>query len=310
MRPDVTSVPMTAFCMVITPFKEDRSLDEDAMRAHLQRVVDGRNGIYLGSPGAGEGHMLTVEEYRRIFQIGVEVGKGKVPVYANIRESRSAEQVIELAREAIGAGVDAIQLYGLSPGQVMILSAAEVEAYYRQLLEEIDHPVVLSTSPEASKGPAGPDLLQRLCRDFPQIVAVNNMVMTGDQYMEYRDSVPPHIPMYGSFFAFGHWLTLGANGYVTAEGNVMPRTTHKVIESFQAGDWETFREATLMLHRFSVITREFFPATARPTKMALRVLGLGNGVMRPPYLLPPEADFQRMAAALDKLGVREYEGLA
>src|ERR1700748_1518307 len=105
-----------------TPFHEDGSVDDDAMRAHLQRLVDAGNGIYLGSPGGGEGQMLSVAEHRQIYDIGVAVARGKVPWSATPRESRSAAEVYEIAKEAAAAGVDAIQLYGLSPGQVMIPS--------------------------------------------------------------------------------------------------------------------------------------------------------------------------------------------
>ena len=79
------------FCMSATPFKEDGSLDEEGLRVHLRRLVAAGNGVYLGSGGAGEGHVLTVPELRRIYDIGVEECKGKVPTYANPREPRSVQ---------------------------------------------------------------------------------------------------------------------------------------------------------------------------------------------------------------------------
>src|ERR1700682_4135083 len=102
---------LTMFTMALTPFADDGSLDEPAMRQHLQRLVDARNGIYLLSGGAGEGHVLTPVEARRVCELGVEIGQGKVPVYANPRESRTALDVLVYAREAAAAGVDVIQFY-------------------------------------------------------------------------------------------------------------------------------------------------------------------------------------------------------
>ena len=51
--------------MCVTPFDERGRLDEDA----LARIVDGlaseEVGIYLGSYGTGEGHLLRPREVRR-----------------------------------------------------------------------------------------------------------------------------------------------------------------------------------------------------------------------------------------------------
>src|ERR1700680_2792220 len=104
------------FTMTLTPWNADGSLDEAGLRVHLQRLVDGNNGIYLLSGGTGEGHVLTPNEARRICEVGVEVAKGKVPLYANPRESRSAADVLAYSREAVAAGVDVVQFYQLDGG--------------------------------------------------------------------------------------------------------------------------------------------------------------------------------------------------
>ncbi len=101
--------PLTMFCMSATIFNEDGSLDDDGLRKHLQRLVDARNGIYLGSGGEGEGHVLTPKELRQVYDVGVNVAKGKVPLYANPRKSRSAAAMYEVAKEAVAAGVDVVQ---------------------------------------------------------------------------------------------------------------------------------------------------------------------------------------------------------
>ncbi|HTD91789.1 MAG TPA: dihydrodipicolinate synthase family protein, partial [Burkholderiales bacterium] len=93
--------------MTPNAYRNDGSLDETTLRTQLRRLVDARTSLYLCSGGAGEAHVLTLKEMGRIYQIGVEAGKGKVPVYAGLRESRSAAAMYEVAKEAIDAGVDA-----------------------------------------------------------------------------------------------------------------------------------------------------------------------------------------------------------
>jgi dihydrodipicolinate synthase/N-acetylneuraminate lyase len=244
-----------------------------------------------------------------VYEIGVEVAQGTVPVYANPRESRSAELVYEVAREAVAAGVDAVQLYGLSPGQVMIPSQAESEAYFRELLDEIDHPVIISTSATVPTPPT-PELVARLCRDYGQVIAVNALVSDSDQFVAFRDAVPPGIPLYGTFSGHGHWFLLGGSGVIMAENNVIPNVARRMVDAFAARDLDAASDASVLLHRFSLLIREWFPATARPVKMALKALGLGNGVMRKPYLLPPQEAYDRLLRGLEKLRIREIEGLS
>ncbi len=67
-----------------TPFTADKKLDEAALRKSLQRFVDAKISPYLVSGGSSEANSLTRDEVRRIYEIGVEVCKGKVPAMAKL----------------------------------------------------------------------------------------------------------------------------------------------------------------------------------------------------------------------------------
>src|ERR1700704_4764680 len=103
---------MALFCRTATTFSKAKKLDEDAFRQFLQRFVDAKLGVYLASGGSGEGHALSWDELRRVYTIGVEVCKGKVPVNANPPEQNTAQATIEHAKLAIDAGVEVVNIYG------------------------------------------------------------------------------------------------------------------------------------------------------------------------------------------------------
>jgi 4-hydroxy-tetrahydrodipicolinate synthase len=301
---------LTMFCMAATPFLESGALDEEGLRAHLRRLVAAGNGIYLGSGGAGEGHSLTVAELRRIYEIGVEEGRSKVPVHANPRESRSAAAMYELAREAAAAGVDMVQLYQLDGGHGMVPTVREQDTYFRELLDELDHPVAISIHLYA--GYAAPiSLLSALCRDYPQVRAINVMGMANSYFMELRDTLPSAVRMYTGVANLLQVLALGAAGALLAENNVIPRTCQEIAQAWLAGDLDTASERIQTVQRFSTVVNRWAPSTARWAKMALKVLHLpgGNGVLRRPYLLPPEDEQRAMLDAFEALRIRQLEGL-
>jgi 4-hydroxy-tetrahydrodipicolinate synthase len=299
---------LTMFCMSQTPFQEDGSLDEPALRAHLQRLVEARNGIYLGSGGAGEGHVLTRQELRRVYEIGVEEAKGKVPLYANPRESRSAEAMLEVAREAVAAGVDCVQLYQLDAGHGMIPTQVEQELYWSTLLDALDSPIAISIHGYAGFK-ATPEYLKELSDRYPQLIAVNVMNFDVDYFMKVLDILPERIALYSSYINLLQMAALGASGCLMAENNVIPNITQAISDGYRDGDLEKVAENARNLQRFGSIVHQWAPSTPRWVKMALKVLDLGNGVLRPPYALPPEAEQKKMSAQFDRLRVRELEAL-
>jgi hypothetical protein len=66
------------------------------------------------------------------------------------------------------------------------------------------------------------------------------------------------------------------------------------------------------MFRFAAIVNRWSPANARWIKMAMKALGLpgGNGVLRPPYLLPDQSQLDEMAQMLDRFGLARIEAEA
>lgn len=300
--------PLTMFCMSATIFNEDGTLDDDGLRKHLQRLVDARNGIYLGSGGAGEGHVLTPKELRQVYDVGVDVAKGKVPLYANPRESRSAAAMYEVAKEAVAAGVDVVQLYQLDGGHGMIPTQREQEAYWKELLDKISHPVAISIHLYAGYM-ATPAFLKELCGRYEQICAINVMGPGNGYFIQLRDLLPELVKLYTGVAQLVEVATLGAAGALLAENNIIPNICQEIADGYEAGDLAKVSVATKNVQRFSNVVSQWAPSTARWVKMAMKVLDLGPSTLRPPYLMPTEEEQQRMSASFDALNIRALEGL-
>jgi 4-hydroxy-tetrahydrodipicolinate synthase len=295
--------------MVATPFDERGQIDEDAFRAHLRRLIAARIGIYLPSGGAGEAHVLSLDEMLRLCQIGVEEARGKVPVHAGCRESRSAADMYAIAAQAVTAGVDTVQLYQVDNGHGMIPTQREQEAYWSTLLDEIDHPVAISIHHDA-KFKATPAFLRDLCGRYEQVSIINLVGSPPAYFMELRDLIPGSVRFYAALPDAVQFAALGADGAINPMANLFPHTVQSVADAYGDADLERLAEACKHVQRFLNVARHWAPSTARWVKLGMNVLGLGNGVLRPPYLLPGEEDQQRMAAMFDEAGLPAYEAKA
>lgn len=297
------------FCMASTPFTADDRVDEPGFRAHLRRLVGAGVGVYLASGGAGEGHAMTAEELARVYAIGVEECKGKVPVYANPPEPRTAKQMLAMMQSAVKAGVDVVQIYPVDAGHAMKPTYLEQETYYRELLDAVDHPIALSV--HVYSGYIGPiPLFKALCRDYPNIVAINVMGTPIHYLVELRDAVGPKVAIYTRMINIIEGMAIGCQGALAAEPNVIPKLCRSVVDHFQAGDAMKSGAALADVVRFASIVDRWSPSTARWVKMALKVLdlpGAGEGRLRRPYVLPVQKELDEMARLLKELRIMEKE---
>lgn len=298
-------------CMSATPFTADNELDEHGFRAHLRRMVAENIGLYLGSPGSGEGHALSQDEMLRVYQIGMEECGGRVPVFANPPESRTATEMIQRMRLAISAGVDLVQIYAVDAGHAMRPTYEEQEAYYREILQSIDYPLAISV--HIFSGYITPlKLIVSLCKEYKQLEAVNVSGASPGYLVALMDAVSPRVKVYNTMGHLAEGLILGTEACMLGQANVVPRLCNAVMDSFRDGDLAMYREMYATLYRFSNIT-DRWGSNPRWIKMGMKILdlpGAGGGRVRPPYLLPSQAEQDEMRDGMEAIGIHKIEGLS
>jgi 4-hydroxy-tetrahydrodipicolinate synthase len=161
------------FAISITPFTIDGRLDEDGYRRHLQRLAAAGIGVYVGGGGSGEGFILTEEERRRLFAIGAEELRGRVPFRSMGVETRSAGEMIDYLIEAQSAGVDAAQVYSLDLGHGHRPTEDEVFEYLVDVLSATNVPTVLSTHQSVGYR-ISVESIARVVDRFDHVVGVNS----------------------------------------------------------------------------------------------------------------------------------------
>jgi 4-hydroxy-tetrahydrodipicolinate synthase len=290
------------YAMSITPFSRDGALDEALLRAHLRFLAGGGAGVFLCSQGSGEGDLLTSEEKRRIYEIGVDELRGVAPVCAaGIGLAGSTAEIASLARSAGAAGVDAVYLLPPRPNP-MTPRAEEIERYYRTLIEAVDCPVIVANNAFLAGYSLPLPLVARLVEAYAHVQAVLLV-----------DANPGLLGQYVSAFSGGARVltgmvslilqahALGAAGALCMEANVSPGLVPSIWAALEAGDLRWAEAGYRRLLAVSAPIARY--GNPRSLKDALRAIGRDGGFLREPYLSLPEAERQDLARSLREAGL-------
>jgi 4-hydroxy-tetrahydrodipicolinate synthase len=300
--------PKSTYVISITPFTVDGRLDEAAFRAHLRRLAAAGIGVYVGGGGSGEGYTLDGAETLRVLEIAVEELKGTVPVRSMGTEPRTAQQLVDYIRLAASVGVDATQVYSLDVGHGHQPTTAEIETYFNDVLDPVSAvglPAVLST--HQSVGYRIPiDMIARFVERF-DLAGVNCSHGDPGYLVRLIDAVGDRVEIHvGGPIQGLTALALGAEGFLTSEGNLAPRLCVSVIDLFEKGDLPgTFDAFAKVVRLFDLL---YGHGGIRATKAVLNHYGLAGGYPRKPQLPVDDGVVATIVSAVDALGIPAVEG--
>ncbi len=170
-----------AFTALITPFREDGSIDQDAFRSLVRRQIDGCIHGLVPCGTTGETPTLSHEEDEWVIGTTLEIAgerpsRGRLRVIAGTG-SNSTQTAINSTRRAAALGVDAalvVAPYYNKPDQRMM------EAHFRAIADEGDLPIIVYNIPGRTGVNIEAATLLRLA-EHPRIVAVKEASANMDQ---------------------------------------------------------------------------------------------------------------------------------
>lgn len=287
------------FTALITPFKGDESIDEDALRKLVDAQIDaGVNGLVpVGT--TGESPTVTHEENLKVIEIVVEQVNGRVPVIAGTGSNSTAE-AIQMTLKAKEIGADAslqVAPYYNKPNQ---------DGFYRHFTaigDAVDLPMVVYNIPGRTGKNIETDTLMRLA-EHPNIVAVKEASGSIPQIMEVAARKPEDFGLLSGDdnLAFSV-VALGGSGVVSVASNAAPGQVGKMIKLALDGKLEKARaEHYRLLPLFKMV---FFDTNPIPIKYAMSLLGYCEEVYRLPLCELSADNKDKVKSVLTNLGLLE-----
>jgi len=283
---------------LVTPFKENGSVDYEALRRLVQFHREAGTDIVLPCGTTGESPTLSDAEQAEIIRtVRDEVGSS-IMVAAGAGANSTAHAV-ELARNAEKAGAQAILSvapYYNKPSQEGFYQ------HFRHVAEAVSVPIIVYNVPGRTASNVSAETILRLAHDCDNVLAVKEASTNMEQIMTLIDERPERFSvMTGEDGLMLPFMALGGDGVISVAANQVPKAVKALIEAAKTGD---LNEARKLNNKYRKLFRlNFIDSNPVPVKYALSLMGMVEEVYRLPLVPMSDADKATMKAELKKLGL-------
>lgn len=282
---------------LVTPFRRDLSLDEDALRRLVRRQLEAGVHFLVPCGTTGENPTLNRQEHLRVVEITLEEAKGKCPVLAGCGGYNTAE-VIELARELEALGVDgllSVTPYYNKPTQEGLYQ------HYRVIASSTRLPIVVYSVAGRTGVNVEPATLRRLAA-IENIVGVKEASGNIAQMAQICATVPDDFDVLSGDDSITVALAaLGGRGVISVASNEIPGPMRALAQACLDGDFAAARR--LQKQWLALMEVNFVESNPIPVKAALARMGLLEPVWRLPLVPPSAASMSRIEQVLSQTGL-------
>lgn len=264
---------------LVTPFKDDQSIDERSLRALVAWQVE--SGIHFLVPcgTTGETPTLSREEWLRVIDITIEVVGGRVPIVAGATSNSTADAVEKAKELGRRKGVDAILT--ASPYYNKPTQEGQYQ-HFKAIAEAVDKPLVLYNVPGRTGANIEPATLGRLAK-IPNIIAVKEASGNIGQIAEVFSHVPEKFLVFSGDDAVTlPIIALGGVGIVSVASNEIPQEMAEMTCAALDNNWDRARA----IHRqyVKLMQANFIESNPMPVKAVLAMMGRIEEVYRLPMV--------------------------
>lgn len=286
------------YTLLITPFRQDFSLDEEGLRKLVRMQVESPVAGIAPLGVTGENTLLTEKEISRVVEIIVEEAAGRKLVLPDIC-LMDTKGSIERAKLYASLGADFVVAF--TP--YLILPSSEgLVTYYTELADASPIPVILHSSKSRTGVELSPEQSARLAR-HPNIVAIKDGKKELDHLAKllYLTRNDDFLVFTGKDTTAFPTVAMGGAGSFSVAGNVVPDIMGEMVNRALEGDLEGAKELHLQYYRLFEALR--FESNPMAAKKALELMGVIHGGLRPPLTPLSEGKTAILRGILEEKGL-------
>ncbi|GAC1446568.1 MAG: 4-hydroxy-tetrahydrodipicolinate synthase [Pyrinomonadaceae bacterium] len=288
---------------LVTPFQANGEVDEECLRALVERQIAGGVKLLVPCGTTGESATMSEEEDDRVIALTIDVARKHRTEGARViagAGSNSTHSTIKYSLRARELGADAVLLvapYYNKPTQEGLY------AHYRAIAEALDDfPIVLYNVPGRTVTNIAATTTLKLARDYSNIVAIKEASGNLSQIMAILRERPANFRVLSGDDAVTlSLIALGADGLVSVISNETPDLTSQMVEAALAGRFDKARELHNRL--LPLMEANFIETNPSPVKAVMALLNLLDENLRLPLVPVQTTTRERLREVVRELGL-------
>ncbi len=285
---------------IITPFKDDYSIDEDGLRRLVDYCIEEQKADGLVPCGTtGESPTLSHAEHQRVIEIVIQAAAGRVPVIAGTG-SNSTREAIDMTRHAEQAGAAAsLQVcpYYNKPEQHGLM------AHFEAIAKSTSLPLILYNIPGRTGRLIEWKTLVELAK-IDNIVGVKDAAANISQSMALlavtRTLSKKFYVLSGEDALTYPLLCLGGDGAIAAVAHVIGKELHEMMQAMARGDYKAAQD--IHFRTLDIVNALFIETNPVPVKTAMEMMGQPAGTLRLPLVPMRPETREHLRKCLQALG--------
>jgi len=283
----------------ITPFKEDESVDYEAIIRLVDYQLQNGTDFLVILATTAEAVTLSAEEKIKIQKLIIERVNGQIPIVLGVG-GNNTRAVVETLKHDDFTGIDAILSvvpYYNKPSQEGIYQ------HFKAISNATNLPIILYNVPGRTGVNMTAETTLRLARDFKNIVAIKEASGNITQMDDIIKNKPEDFNVLsgddGITFPL---ITLGAVGVISVIGNAFPREFSRMTRLALAGD---YANALSIHHKFTeLFDLLFVDGNPAGVKSMLNAMGMIENKLRLPLVPTRITTFEKIRAVLIELNIK------
>jgi 4-hydroxy-tetrahydrodipicolinate synthase len=282
---------------LVTPFNEDQSIDERALRELVEFQIAEGIDFLVPCGTTGESATLSDQEMHRVVKIVFDQVRGRVPVIAGAGGNNTAH-VIELAKAYETLGVDgllSVSPYYNKPTQEGLYR------HFRAIAETTRLPIIVYNVPPRTAVNILPDTIIRLAQ-LPTIIGVKEASGDISQISEIATRSPEGFGIFsGDDSVTLAVIAVGGAGLISVASNEAPGLMAALVKAALGNSWTEARRLNRQL--FPLMKANFIETSPAPVKAALAMMGKIKEVYRLPIVPISESTREKLRSIISELGL-------
>lgn len=273
---------------LVTPFKEDSSVDFEALERIVDHVVEGGVDFVVALGTTAETSMLTHEEKGKVIEVIVRKVAGRVPVVLGYGGICTAQMFNDFSQYDF-TGISALLVvtpYYVKPSQRGLVK------HYTTLADASPLPIILYNVPGRTGINMEADTTLELAshKNIIGIKEASGKLFQIEQILLERPK--DFLVFSGDDALTFHLVNAGADGVISVSANALPREISTIVDSIHVNDSTRSRDIHLSLKE---LTKSLFiDGNPAGIKYLLSVMNICKNVLRSPLVGVEETTARRI----------------